>query len=872
MNTLVDLAIKKFSMSQTMSIIVFIIMCCVSIGELCAKDAYTSGGVYYSNNRAGRDDNSSTRKITIKSKFNGTRITEVWHFGHSNIESVAISKGIEKINEGAFRGCNDLKNVTIAEGVTEIGSSAFYGCTSLKSVTLPKSLKKIGRYAFKGCASLESISLPEGVALDGYTFYGCKALIKAHFSPNVKLGESDFQDCIVLSEVILPNGVKLGDNSFSGCYGIKKVSFPSDITEIPYGCFDGCRACRLSWEDIPKTVKYIGAFAFRYCGFSPNKLYISQKIGYDALAFSNISEVTFSDGVTSCGGFDGCSQLQKVTLPSALKVIEKEAFQNCKSLTNIEIPDNVEEIEPYAFAGCVRLKSIDLPKSLRKLGANAFKDCLSIVPILIPDSVSELIDIPWKYTFKNDPYFFMTPMVEIHGSNIYGNNVRYTRQYDMGQKYDFSADDFYFAINGDGETVTIVGDYFRCYNKTSVEIPAHVEYNGKNYTVTGIDDGAFASCYNLREITMPEGITSIGEMAFVDCDKLGRINLPESVDYIGRYAFLRCASLSDVHLSNQLTTINLGTFSYSGVENINLGNIEVVDTLAFSHCDKVQNLDLSNLIHIGADAFTYCKNIKILALPKIRTMEYGAFALCESIQHIFLSDSLTSIPTNAFIGCYGLISANLENVLSFGESAFQSCKEFYDYTLNSQAEYTESSFKDCGVNYRKRIEEAKKAEDEQQRAAAEAQRQYEKSQQLDRVQAWLGFATAVLNAAGQSFSDIAQAQRGSASRRPVPEYAQPYTSTSGTTASTTSSRSSVETKRSNTAMDLQNRNTEQRAYDNYSSMLCSAYYGTGFYKNTPLSKIKDWQNTMRSIRLKWVNKGYSFYQSSWETKDFSGRK
>jgi hypothetical protein len=233
---------------------------------------------------------------------------------------------------------------------------------------------------------------------------------------------------------------------------------------------------------------------------------------------------------------------------------------------------------------------------------------------------------------------------------------------------------------------------------------------------------------------------------------------------------------------------------------------------------------------------------------------------------------LLVIPEHAFGACHELVSANLENVLSFGKEAFGHCEEFYDYTLNPQAEYTESSFKDCGVNYRKRIAAAKKAEEEQQLAEAEAQRQYEKSQRLDRVQAWLGFATAVLNASGQSFSDIAHAQRGTASRRPVPTYAQSYTSTSGTTSSTTSSRSSVETKRSNTAMDLQNRNTEQRAYDNYSSMLCSAYYGTGFYKNTPLSKIKDWQNTMRSIRLKWVNKGYSFYQSSWETKDFSGRK
>jgi hypothetical protein len=283
----------------------------------------------------------------------------------------------------------------------------------------------------------------------------------------------------------------------------------------------------------------------------------------------------------------------------------------------------------------------------------------------------------------------------------------------------------------------------------------------------------------------------------------------------------------------------------------------------------LEDPDLSSLKHVGYSAFEYCSNIKILALPKIMDIESSAFSSCTNIQHLFLSDSLTVIPKYVFTNCINLISANLENVLRFGKLAFGHCGEFFDYSLNPQAKYDFDSFKDCGVEYKKRIAAAQKAEEEQQRAAAEAQRKYEKSQRLE---AWLGFATAVLNAAGQSFSDIAQAQRGMMNRQPEPAYTQTYTSTSGTTASTSSARSAVKTKRSSTAMDMQYRNSDQKVYDSYSSKVCSAYYGTGFYKNTPLSKIKEWQSTMRSIRLKWVNKGLSFYQSSWETKDFSNRK
>jgi hypothetical protein len=822
MNTLANVATKKFSIVRMMPTIVFIIMCCLMTGEIYARNPDTSGGVYYSD-RWGyikKDSKSTARKVTIKSEFKGRKYTKVGGFSGSDIESVVISKGIEEIDGSAFKDCKSLKKVTIPEGVTKIGSSAFKGCTSLKSITLPKSLRYIS--------------------------------------------DSAFEDCTSLTVVNLPDGVHLGGDSFKGCTGVRKLRLPSDIENIPGGCFHEFGRGNGSDIVIPESVRHIGMFAFSKNKLIPKEIIIPKGVKIDDYAFSETSviSVIFSEGCETCNGFQSCYKLRHISLPQSLKVVD--GFTLDISLAEIVLPPNVEKINEGAFLGCRNLRRIDIPDGVKFIGSDAFKDCEYLTSILIPSSVSKLQDIPFNYTFDNDPFFEMTP----DDKDLF-EPINYTRIYDVGQKYDFSADDFYFAINDDGETVTIVGDYFRCYNRESIEIPASVHYEGKEYMVTRIDDGAFASCFNIKEVTLPEGLTSIGNMAFVNCNSLREITLPESVSYVGRCAFKNCANLVNVHLPNQLTTINRSTFAKSGVQNINLGNIEVVEQNAFYYCEKLEDPDLSSLIYIGKLAFDGCKNIKILALPQIRAMEKSAFASCESLQHIFLSDSLTVIPDNAFEWCKNLISANLDNVLSFGDRAFSGCWEFYDYTLNPQAKYEKNSFKDCGVEYKKRIAAAQKAEEEQQRAAAEAQRKYEKSQRLE---AWLGFATAVLNAAGQSFSDIAQAQRGTVNRQPEPAYTQTYSSTSGTTASTSSARSAVKTKRSSTAMDMQYRNSDQKVYDSYSSKVCSAYYGTGFYKNTPLSKIKDWQSTMRSIRLKWVNKGLSFYQSSWETKDFSNRK
>ena len=46
------------------------------------------------------------------------------------------------------------------------------------------------------------------------------------------------------------------------------------------------------------------------------------------------------------------------------------------------------------------------------------------------------------------------------------------------------------------------------------------EVNGKTYTVTAIDDYAFAYLTTLTQITIPKSVTRIGDMAFGECSAL----------------------------------------------------------------------------------------------------------------------------------------------------------------------------------------------------------------------------------------------------------------------------------------------------------------------------------------------------------------
>lgn len=79
----------------------------------------------------------------------------------------------------------------------------------------------------------------------------------------------------------------------------------------------------------------------------------------------------------------------------------------------------------------------------------------------------------------------------------------------------FTIDKFVYSINPDSISVTLT----YASNKLSgnISIPPTVTYENKVYNVTCIGDKAFAYCYNLAGITIPNSVTSIESSAFQGC-------------------------------------------------------------------------------------------------------------------------------------------------------------------------------------------------------------------------------------------------------------------------------------------------------------------------------------------------------------------
>lgn len=78
--------------------------------------------------------------------------------------------------------------------------------------------------------------------------------------------------------------------------------------------------------------------------------------------------------------FMDCTNLESVTLPDTIEIIEDDAFQGCTNLTYINMPKSIRKIDDSAFAGCTSLTSVFMPQDVGAIEIyyNAFSYSITI--------------------------------------------------------------------------------------------------------------------------------------------------------------------------------------------------------------------------------------------------------------------------------------------------------------------------------------------------------------------------------------------------------------------------------------------------------------------------------------------------------------
>ena len=378
-----------------------------------------------------------------------------------------VPEGVTEIGSHVFKGCTSLTSMNISESVKVIGKYAFYGCSGLTSITLPKSITKLENGVFAGCG-LTSIDLPNSITSIGeYTFYECSNLTTATIAPGVtSIGACAFKDCSKLKSITIPNSVtSFGKSAFDGC-NIEQIT----VNAVTGNTFSGCEG--LSTD---KVVAYKGDYA------------------------SADGRCIVKDGVLINILHKG---VVTYTIPSEIKVINRELFKGCTSLAKLFITENVTEIGAEAFKDCNNLKSVIIANSVTSVGKDAFAGC----------NIEQIV------------------VNAVTGNKLpYGNGLSADKVVAYTGKH-ASEDGLCLIKHG-----TLI-DYLHRGN-TTYTIPEGVKV---------ISSRVFSGCSSLIEVTIPDSVAEIGAQAFMGCSGISKIRIPAGVTWIGEDAFGECSNLTEI--------------------------------------------------------------------------------------------------------------------------------------------------------------------------------------------------------------------------------------------------------------------------------------------------------------------------------------
>jgi len=278
----------------------------------------------------------------------------------TNLTSVTIGNGIDKIGKDAFMGCTNLTSVIIGNSVESIGSNAFK-YAPLTSIEIPNSVKSIGMQVFYD-AKFTSVTIPGSLTSCESVFDGCLELTEflvdntnQHFSSqDGVLFDKEMKTIIRYpynkqgTSYVIPNSVtSIGFKAFAACRNFKDITIPNSVKDIGESAFWNCFMTSIS---IPNSVESIGVDAFRYCTY--------------------LEEVVLSNSIKTIGkfAFFGCNRLTRIAIPNSLRMIQGNTFADCTDLTTVVIGSSVRLIEDWAFSGCTKLTRVEchnpIPPSL----------------------------------------------------------------------------------------------------------------------------------------------------------------------------------------------------------------------------------------------------------------------------------------------------------------------------------------------------------------------------------------------------------------------------------------------------------------------------------------------------------------------------
>lgn len=210
-----------------------------------------------------------------------------------------------------------------------------------------------------------------------------------------------------------------------------------------------------------------------------------------------------------------------------------------------------------------------------------------------------------------------------------------------------------------------------------VTIPASVTYNGNKYNVKSIEEKAFYSNNNIKEVILADGIEHIGDYAFA-YSSLEKLDIPASVLSLGEAAFMSCYSLSYINTETAKNSLQLGEYCFQEIGQAKGADLSIQRPLAYTSTSQYSNYLFMSAI------------IKNLAINDGSTSTFSCFKNKNwNVNCLSLGENVTTIPDDQFKNwtIKNLVIEDSNKALTIGKK-----------TNSSSADYYYGAFKDCKID------------------------------------------------------------------------------------------------------------------------------------------------------------------------------
>ena len=478
--------------------------------------------------------------VRIPATINEVPVKEIAEgaFHDTEIKGLIIEGNVETIPSNTFN-IPTLEFLVINSNLESIEAGSFAGCEKLSYVKLPDTIKHIAEDSFAETRLFEDESKRENGALyiDNYLISVSDTIVGDFVvkEGTKLLADGAFNDCTTLRKVTLPATItEISQKAFFNCSSLIDVVMNGAVTEIKDGAFFNCRSLYAT-NFIPSTVRKIGEYAFAYC-----------------------------DSLTS------------ISIPKPVFAIGNYAFLNCERLSAITFASNSElmSIGDYAFANTA-LSKVSIPAGTQKIGYAILSGCSGLRSLtaqfvdytIETEEGSFWCQYPIGYYFGTTSYEYSSATSQLYIDEN-GGTARATFYIpDVLASVTVQGDSMpYGAFENCAyiEQVSIAGEigeisnnaFYRCTNLKRVIL---------NEGTTSIGDSAFQECTSLTYLSIPESVTTIGEYAFYGCTSLTEVVFSNSensrLKQIGDYAFACCYKLEAIDIpDNDGMQIGTGIF------------------------------------------------------------------------------------------------------------------------------------------------------------------------------------------------------------------------------------------------------------------------------------------------------------------------